>query len=186
MQEITENKFHEFTNYNLLQKQGPMLFWPFQIFSNFFKVKKIFVNFFFWNGGTSWMCLVISKCVPKSNGFVFTLFCISNSFIVKLYCLSFSLSSCSNVSFWIRSSISNLSLWICLSFSFSLSSFSYFLLDSFFPFQLLYSNSFFPFQLSFFPLQLIDSNSFFLLTIPAESAAGYQVLITASQFELWE
>ena len=40
------------------------------------------------------MCLVISKCVPKSNGFVFTLSWISNSFILKLYCPSF--SACSN------------------------------------------------------------------------------------------
>ena len=44
------------------------------------------------------MCLVTSKCVPKSNGFVFTLSCISNSFILKLYCLSFSFS-CNNLSF---------------------------------------------------------------------------------------
>ena len=27
------------------------------------------------------MCLVTSKCVPKSNGFVFTLACISNSIL---------------------------------------------------------------------------------------------------------
>ena len=28
------------------------------------------------------MCLVTSKCVPKSKGFVFTLSCISNSFFL--------------------------------------------------------------------------------------------------------
>ena len=39
--------FTSFADYNALKTQGPMLFWPFQIFSNFFKVKKIFVNFFF-------------------------------------------------------------------------------------------------------------------------------------------
>ena len=36
------------------------------------------------------MSLVTSKCVPKSNGFVFTLSCISNSFTLNIYCLSFS------------------------------------------------------------------------------------------------
>ena len=45
------------------------------------------------------MCLVTSKCVPKSNGFVFALSCISYSFILKLYCLSFSFSASSNFFF---------------------------------------------------------------------------------------
>ena len=45
------------------------------------------------------MCLVTSKCVPKSHGFVFTLSCISNSFILKLYCVSFSCPACSNFFF---------------------------------------------------------------------------------------
>ena len=43
------------------------------------------------------MCLVTSKCAPKSNGFLFALSCISDSFILKLYCLSFSFSACSNL-----------------------------------------------------------------------------------------
>ena len=45
------------------------------------------------------MSLETSKCVPKSNGFVFTLSCISNSFTLKLYCLSFCFSACSNFLF---------------------------------------------------------------------------------------
>ena len=82
--------FTRFANYNALQKQDPMLFWPFHIFSNFFKVKKIFVNFLFLKWRNESDVFVTSNCVPESNGFVFTLSCISNSFILKLYCLSFS------------------------------------------------------------------------------------------------
>ena len=45
------------------------------------------------------MCLVTSKCVPKSNGFVFTLSYISIFFILKLYWFSFPFSSISNFCF---------------------------------------------------------------------------------------
>ena len=45
------------------------------------------------------MCLVTSKCVPKSHGFVCTLSCIFYSFILKLYCVSFSFPACSNFFF---------------------------------------------------------------------------------------
>ena len=75
------------------------------------------------------MCLVISKCVPKSSGFVFTLSCISISVILKLYCLAFSFSSISNFcfsidnfSFCILSSLTNcstLTLSSCSNFNFS-------------------------------------------------------------------
>ena len=40
--------FMSFAKYQALQKQGPMLFWPFQTLNNYFKVKKIFVHLFFF------------------------------------------------------------------------------------------------------------------------------------------
>ena len=107
------------------------------------------------------MCLVTSKCVPKSNGFVYTLYCIFISSILKLYCLFFSFSSISNFCF----SIANFSFCI-LSLRSNCST------------LILSSRS----NCSTLILSSCSNFNFF----PAESVAGFQSTVTANQFELRE
>ena len=82
VQIIIEYKFHMLCQLQRSAEVSPLLF---QIFSNFFKVKKVYVNFFFlkWRNESDVLSNIKNYVGTKGKDVGLVLFCTSISFIVN-------------------------------------------------------------------------------------------------------